>query len=246
MRNLSRLPLVLKSLFTGYLLVAGVGLLMAGAQIFLTHGLADGELGLSVDDVVYSYYGDRGSSRLESKLDGTMKDKASTQDRARIVKWVRDGASAEAWKQDVGAVFATNCTKCHGAIPGLPSFTSYESVRPFASPADGATIQDLTRLSHIHLFGIAFINVFLCAIFSLSHGFSRRWKAALVVFPFLFLLIDIASWWWTKWWPGAAWLTIVGGALNNGAAGVMITCSLWQLWVTPQLRADPPSEDPWA
>jgi hypothetical protein len=30
---------------------------MAGAQIMLTHGQSDGKPGLSIDDVVYSYYG---------------------------------------------------------------------------------------------------------------------------------------------------------------------------------------------
>ena len=55
--GLPDLPLPMRSLFTGYPLVVGVGLLMSGAQILLTHGMADGEFGISVDDIVYSYYG---------------------------------------------------------------------------------------------------------------------------------------------------------------------------------------------
>ena len=39
----------------------GVGILMSLAQILLTHGMADGEIGVSVDDVVYSYHGNRNS-----------------------------------------------------------------------------------------------------------------------------------------------------------------------------------------
>ena len=50
--GLPDLALPMRSLFTGYLLVVGVGLLMAGAQILLTHGMADGEFGISVDDIV--------------------------------------------------------------------------------------------------------------------------------------------------------------------------------------------------
>ncbi len=61
--NLSNLPLSIKSLFTGYTLVIGIGLMMAGAQIMLTHGMSDGEPGLSIDDVVYSYYGNRSNSK---------------------------------------------------------------------------------------------------------------------------------------------------------------------------------------
>lgn len=53
--NLTRLALPIKVLFTGYLMAIGVGLMMAGLQILLTRGMADGKFGLSVDDIVYSY-----------------------------------------------------------------------------------------------------------------------------------------------------------------------------------------------
>ena len=70
--NLHRLPernLPTRLLYTGYLLVIGVGLLMAGAQILLTHGMADGKFGISLDDIVYSYYGNRSNSKLETKFE---------------------------------------------------------------------------------------------------------------------------------------------------------------------------------
>jgi len=35
-RNLTSLPFPIKALFTGYILVIGLGLMMAGAQILLT------------------------------------------------------------------------------------------------------------------------------------------------------------------------------------------------------------------
>ena len=77
--TLQNLALPLKALFTGYLLAIGLGLLMAGAQIMLTHGMADGKFGLSVDDIIYSYHGNHdgpNASKLESKLFGSMKDNA--------------------------------------------------------------------------------------------------------------------------------------------------------------------------
>ena len=57
--TLGKLSLTYRVLFTGYLLVVGLGLCMAGAQIMLTHGMADGKPGLSMNDIVYSYYGNR-------------------------------------------------------------------------------------------------------------------------------------------------------------------------------------------
>ena len=57
--TLATLSLRHKVLFTGFLLVIGVGLMMAGMQIMLTHGMSDGKAGLSINDIVYSYYGNQ-------------------------------------------------------------------------------------------------------------------------------------------------------------------------------------------
>ena len=51
---LSQIDPALRALFTGYLIVIGIGLLMSFVQILLTHGMADGRFGLSVTDIVYS------------------------------------------------------------------------------------------------------------------------------------------------------------------------------------------------
>lgn len=240
--NLPSLGLSLRVLFTGYLLVVSVGLLVALAQILATHGMADGRLGLSVDDIVYSYYGNRGNSRLEAKLEGTMKDKADTHDRATIVRWVRNGSSEAEWTTEINGVFVANCVKCHGAIPGLPDFRTLEGVRPYVTIDEGASLQDLTRFSHIHIFGIAFIYFFLCGIFSLAVGLPRLVKATAIAVPFAFLLLDALSWWATKWYPSFAWLTILGGIGQNLAAAFMILTSGWQMWRLPRGER---TESPW-
>mgnify|MGYP000529182982 CR=1 FL=1 len=107
--NLPSLGNTIRSLFTGYLLVIGIGLLVAGGQILLTHGMADGKFGLSIDDVVYSYYGDRQSSKLENKLNGSMQDKADRVVRQDIIKWVREGADKQQWDVKIEAHFNNNC-----------------------------------------------------------------------------------------------------------------------------------------
>jgi len=60
---------------------------MAGLQIMLTHGMADGKPGLSLDDIVYSYYGDRTGSKLEGKLNGSMKEMGTPEARLDIIKY---------------------------------------------------------------------------------------------------------------------------------------------------------------
>ena len=212
----------------------GIGLMIAGAQILLTHGMADGEFGLSVDDVVYSYYGNRENSRLEEKLNGTMKDKASSQERAQLIKWARSGAKESEWVSNVQPIIAKNCAHCHSAIPGLPDITQLEIAQQVAKTDKGISVHSLTRVSHVHIFGIAFIYLFLGAIFSLSTGIDPKIKAVAIGMPFLFLVIDIASWWLTKFFPSAAYLTIVAGTGYNIASVFMMLTSLYQMWVLPQ------------
>lgn len=242
--NLPSLSLPLRVLFTSYLLVTGVGLLMAVAQIMLTHGKADGQPGLSVDDVVYSYYGDRDGSVLEAKLDGSMKDKAPPQVRARIVRWVRDGASEEQWNAEIGGLVATNCTRCHSPATGLPDFTRYEVIKQRAQIDEGKPIDALARVSHIHLFGISFIWFFVGLIFSLSVRLPSWVKGVAIALPFAFLIADVLGWWMTKWTPGFAWLTIIGGAGANAATGFMLLASLYQMWVMPR-KGERFDESPW-
>lgn len=244
-RNLPSFNLAVKALFTGYILAVGLGLIVAGGQILLTHGMADGEFGLSIDDIVYSYYGNRGSSRLEAKLNGSMRDKASVEDRSTLIKWVHEGAAREQWNVEISQLVQANCTQCHGIIPGLPDFRGFEGLKQFAEVDEGASVDSLTRVSHIHLFGISFIFFFIGLIFSFAIGIPQAVKALFIAVPFVFLLLDVAAWWLTMWYPGFAWVTLIGGFGYTLASTFMLLCSLIQMWVLP-LNKKTYSMDAWA
>ena len=232
---LADLPLPIKSLFTGYLLVIGLGLLMAGAQIMLTHGMADGKFDLSVDDIVYSYHGNRdakNASKLEAKLNGSMKENAPPEVRLAMIKWVRAGAPESEWETTIRPLVVENCDACHANIPGLSNISKKEVMLKLPAVDNGASIASLTRVSHIHLFGIAFIFFFVGWIFSFATGFSTLGKSLLIATPFAFLIIDIVSWWLTKLEPGFAWLVIISGFGYSLASTVMIFSSLYQMWAT--------------
>jgi len=229
--NLPNMPLPIKALFAGYLLVIGVGLCMAGLQILLTHGMADGKVGLSLDDIVYSYYGDKNNSTIEGKLNGSMQDKAPAEVRLDIIKWVHAGAPEAEWESHFKDVFAQHCTMCHSQLPNIPNFTNYEEVKKVAATGQGASIQSLTRLSHIHLFGISFIFFFMGFIFSFAVNVPKKFKIIAIAFPFGFLILDILSWWLTKLSPGFAWLTIVGGIGYSLASTYMWFISMYQMFI---------------
>ena len=229
--NLPNLPTPLKALFSGYLLVIGVGLCMAGLQIMLTHGMADGKIGLSKNDIVYSYYGDRKNSKLESMLNGAMKGMAPDNVRADIIEWVHKGAPKDDWDAHFKGVFEQHCVSCHSVVPNIPNYKNFDEVQAVAATSKGATIQSLTRVSHIHLFGISFIFFFMGFIFSFAVGIPKTIKILAIAFPFAFLIIDIASWWLTKLSPSFAYFTIIGGIGYSLASTYMWFMSMYQMWI---------------
>jgi len=204
---------------------------MAGAQIMLTHGMADGKAGLSINDIVYSYYGNRSGSKLESALTGKMKSKAPEEVNFTLIEWIREDAPEAEWSK-ISPLLENNCLSCHDAESGLPEVGKYEVAKSLAEIDHGASISSLTRVSHIHLFGISFIFLFVGAIFGLAE-FNQFWKLVLISTPFAFLVLDVASWWLTKFWPACAWFTMIGGVGYSIAAMVMFATSFAQMWLPP-------------
>ena len=221
----------IKVLFTSYMIVVGIGYMMAFTQILFTHGMADGEIGLSVDDVVYSYYGNRNGSLIENKLNGSMKENASDEERFKIIKWAREGGDEETFNSTIKPIFDNTCAACHNTEMGLPEFNTYESVKKISEIDNGATFASLTRVSHIHLFGIAFIFMFVGLIFSFSTGVPLWLKASAIAMPYISQVLDIASWWLTKFDPMFAWLVIIGGTGMAIAFAFMWVVSIYEMWI---------------
>ena len=223
----------IKVLFTGYLCTVGVGYLFALIQILFTHGMADGQFGLSVDDIVYSYYGNRSGTMLEQKLNGSMKENAPEQERFKIMDWVRDGADPYEYKDDgIEKIVQERCVMCHNKdASGLPDFSKLEGLKPYTTQDTGATFASLTRVSHIHLFGISFIFMFVGLIFSFSETTTTQYKCIAIGMPYAFLIADIMSWWLTKIDPIFAWLVIFAGMGMGISFMFMWVTSILEMWL---------------
>jgi len=238
--TLADLSLPMKTLYTGYLLVVGLGLLFAGAQIMLTHGMADGKVGLSVDDIVYSYYGNRtNGSKLVSKLNGSMRDNAPPEVRMDMIKWSEMGGPQDQWDEKISMDVEQYCSPCHANMATLPDISDRSVMDKMIKVDEGQSMSALTRVSHIHLFGISFIFFFVGWIFSYATGISQLNKAIIISVPFLFLIVDVLSWWLTKWNPNFAWFVIIGGFGYSVAATIMIFTALYQMWISPRRSAKP-------
>jgi len=123
---------------------------------------------------------------------------------------------------------------CHNeATSGIPDFTNFEALKELTTQDEGATFASLTRVSHIHLFGISFIFMFMFVglIFSFAETSTNKYKCIAIGMPYIFLVVDILSWWLTKLHPMFALLVMVAGGGMAVAFAFMWSISILEMWV---------------
>ncbi|MAS40594.1 MAG: hypothetical protein CMQ43_03475 [Gammaproteobacteria bacterium] len=224
-----------KTLYTSYLLVVGLGYLMAMVYLYTSHAGHDQRPGVSLEDVAANYYGNRSGTRLEAAIRGPMAGYISAEDRTEVVAWLKSGASRADYQVSVEPILERSCTGCHNPRSGLqvPDLTSYAAVQQVAEVDLGESLHTLMKLSHIHLFGIGLLLFTVGMIFRLAE--MRGWiKVSLIALPFAAMLADILAWFLTKQDPVYATVVVIAGGLLGLSLTLQILLSLWQLWVPPR------------
>jgi hypothetical protein len=238
MITLPTLPLALRALFSSFLILIGIGYLTALSYLFMVDVAPSRQAGERLaQGLSEKYHGSTSGTRLESALKGTMADKAPAAEREQILQWIHAGATRDGFAK-VQPIFAQRCALCHSPQTGMPipSLASFEDVQKLTVIDTGVSVLQLTRVSHIHLFGISIIFFLTGAIFSLST--TPVWfRVTMLVVPYLTIIADIGSWWATKYGsPIFAYIVIIGGAFMGLALACQILISLWEMWI-PQLTA---------
>jgi hypothetical protein len=230
--HFSHLPLSQRMVYTMALLTLGVGYMFAMIQVFVTHTGLDGKSGLTVEDLRIAYSGKHGSTRLETALMGPMQSMLPAEERTVILGWAASDASKEGWEQKVKPIMDNRCISCHnGSDPHRPNFTAWDGVSQMVTKDTGMSMPTLVRVSHIHLFGLTFIFFIVSTIF--THAYIKPlWvKCALIVLPFLGIMLDITSWYLTKFWPGLAAMVIIVGAVMGISFAIQWVTSMYQMWL---------------
>ncbi|HLF86477.1 MAG TPA: hypothetical protein VI584_05290 [Nitrospiria bacterium] len=229
--TLKTISLPVKVLFTCFLLTIGIGYLSAITYLFLIdiEPHAKDNMGI-VQAVIIKYYGQRGTTRLEASMEGSMGDNVTPAQKRQIAEWIRKGAPSTGF-ESIKEIFLNNCASCHSKESGMPvsSLGTYEEVTAYTRIDLGQSIKSLVRVSHIHIFGMSFIFILTSWIFVLSEV-AVGWKALLVAIPFFAIWIDIGSWWVTRFEPFFAYTVIAGGVLMGFSLAAQILISLWEIW----------------
>ena len=216
---------------TVFLLTIGLGYMMALINMYYTHQGRDGKPGLSIEDIVILYHGSNDQTRLGSAINGIMEPNLKYKgDKDVILKWIQAGAEKSGYEKDVAPILNRDCVNCHtpAVNPSLPDLSGYAGVAEVAHTG-GASLPVLARVSHIHLFGIAFILYFIGKIFLLC-DMNIYVKRVAVVIPFLAMLLDVLSWFITKWFSGFAYVVVLSGALMGMSMSIQILMSIYQMW----------------
>lgn len=221
-----------KILDTMFLIAIGLGYIFALLQIYYTHQGRDGKPGLSIQDIVIAYYGSHNQSRLGAAINGPMEaNLPNPAAKQTILDWIAHGTPKDEYERLVKPILDNNCIMCHSAESGMsiPHLTSYEEVVKLTETDTGASLPALVRVTHIHMFGIAFLLFFVGRIFILCE--MRVWvKRVTVAIPFLAMLLDILSWYVTKVYPGFAYVVVSAGGLMGISIAFQILISIYQMW----------------
>jgi len=231
-RHFSELPFSLRVLYTATLLILGMGYLFALIYLFHTYSGKDGNpMDLSYQDIVIAYTGSGKASRLESALGGSMSVMLPREELLPVVDWVKAGAERASFEKQIRPTLEKRCLSCHdGSNPHLPNLAGYDNVKKMTERDTGAGVFTLVRVSHIHLFGLTFVFFLMGTIF--SHAFVRPvWlKCAAVALPFVALVMDVSSWYFTKLYHPFAFVVMAGGGLMGLSFAFMWVISMYQLW----------------
>ena len=234
-RHFSELPYSLRSLYTAVLIILSIGYLFALIYLFHTYSARDGNAGsLSYQDLVVAYTGSGEASRLESALRGPMSTMLPADELDAIIAWVQKGPDRDGYETLIRPVLDQRCMSCHdGSNPHLVNLGGYDNLLKTTEQDTGADIFTLVRVSHIHLFGISFIFFILGLIF--SHAYVRPvwFKCLVITLPFVAVLTDVSSWYFTKLYHPFAWVVMCAGATMGLCFAFMWVVSMYQMWISP-------------
>lgn len=227
-------PVPWKAVVTLTICVLGIGYLIALANLYLTYHLTDGEPGLTAADLRRAFYGNRANTKLASKIDGGSMEQFLKKegDKEKILSWIQDGADTAGYERTVKGIIEANCVRCHNPN-GLQRFaplTNYEEVMAVTQVDRGEPVQLWARVAHTHVQSIGLIFFVLGGVFCLT-SLSNRLKLAIVVAPFVLLLVDFGARFLARYWPGTVYIMMGSGALIGLSFALMILRPLYEMWL---------------
>lgn len=233
MKLLPELPMLEKLLYTGFIFLVGLGLLSAEAYTYVAIQGADGKPGISVQDLVVHYYGDRSSSKLQTMLPSMMTmANVPAQERPKMLAtvnhWIANGESRTDYENNVRPLINASCLKCHSI--GMPNIGTFSLLKSKAKVDMGMPYSAMLMNGMIHLSTLGVIFWIAGWIFLRTRN-RKGVKLFFIAVPFLAFFIDFCGWFLTKQSPDFVWLVLIGGIFSCPVVLLGMAISLYQLWL---------------
>lgn len=233
--RLRRLPASLRLAITFFVFALSGGYLFALLNVYIHYSKADGEPGLTTQDIIRTFYGpDDKQSILEAKIapGGSMRDFVPDDlTRGKIATWVKNGAPEDVYKAEIVPILKENCTICHsvsGFMFQVP-LSTYDDLKFVVKRDRGRPINALVQSSHTHLISMAMMFAAMAALFSCT-GAPSWLKRYITPLPFVGILCDVGGWWLTKFIASFAYVMTLGGALMGTSFAVFALAILGECW----------------
>jgi hypothetical protein len=153
-------------------------------------------------------------------------------EKEKILSWIQDGAARPGFEQTVQPILKDNCVRCHNP-EGLQRFaplTSYEEVMVVTQIDRGEPVSLWARVAHTHLQSIGLIFLVLGTAFCFT-SVPAKIKAAVVVAPFLALVVDFGARFLAKYAPVTVYLMLASGAVIGLLFATMVVVPLYEMWL---------------
>lgn len=232
--NLRTQPLLVRVGVLALTLVILGGLAASNAFLYVHYEKRDERPGLSTDDIRAAYHGLKTTAPLLLSLRSGHPETLEPPRRAALVAWLEGGKMEDYDNLDLGdrapvEIFASSCISCHArvAAPKEPlaariPLEFFDDVKKLAvsrtvQPMD---IKILLISTHTHSLSMAALAAVMAGL-ALWTTWPRKLLAALCAGVGLGLLIDLSSWWLTRWNGSFVYAIVAGGGLFNAAMVAM-------------------------
>ncbi len=237
--TLSGLPAPLKTVITLFLVLMGLAYAVSVFNLYLTYHLADGEPGLTAEDLRRSFYGERNQTLLAAKIDGGSMEQflPVPGHKETILSWLQDGSLEDDYAQ-IQPIIQAHCLRCHapGGIMGVRRpLNTYARVRAVTVVDRGEPIGLWARVAHTHLMSLGLVFLCLGVIFSFC-GVGQTMKAWFMPMPFTALVIDFGARALIPYAPSLVYVMMLSGGLMGFSIFVLTAGPLYEMWVRPRLR----------
>lgn len=244
--HLSNFPLPAKLFCTAFFVLLGIGVFVSEIKVLSKYRMADGRPWLTVRDLVLSFHGYPGAPLIEVKLrlaptpDHREFQKKMYEEQVNyLIKWTKDGSSPK--EEDFAPIVETlenHCVNCHdleAAASSSPLWedrvVKHELVAPMFNKTGAISATRLIHLTHIHLLTNVMMFVLTGAVV-LFCRIGSRLKSALLVLPFIAIVLDMGSWWLTAFVSHLfAYTIMIGGTLVGVSFLLQFVFAIYGLWI---------------